>query len=196
MIRNDRNEAQTTLNVSALKRLADFGIAGPTVIDILELIGISKSVRNSIHEWDVQGEADYDCCDRLSHSRVLRPICGTFDANCPPWALQDLLEEDGWEGRMAHCVHQRKSPKVFCSQRLQQKRAYLRCVVASRQLFNAGVTKFESGRTEAYYIALRTLQRDISVDLLAVEYREIVRKSIGEPVIALAIGNNTQVLVL
>ena len=146
-----------------------FPAAGPCVVDILSITGINTKSISSFQQWDIAGESDIDCCDRLGNPRPLVPICGPFDAQFPVLSLQKLLEMDGWKGEWKDFVHRRKTPKLYCSKLIHKKRAYLQCLMIAPQLFAAGVSQIASGHIEGYYQALIKAKKDIPVILTAKE---------------------------
>lgn len=123
----------------------------PEKIDILKLTGADVSDRQDFLHWEAR-ESDVEGCYNLHSPDLVQPCMMLCDSRIPILCLMDALAAGGWVGCERLVRHSQKSRKREYDQRQQSlKRHYLMAVLASSDLFQAGVCEFNSSQSDAWY---------------------------------------------
>ena len=135
----------------------------PARMDVLSYFKDPLLDRHRIRVWEC-GESHVEACFRL-HSPKPLVYNGLLTANdAPVLAIEDRLRKDGYVHRMQKIRHTRRSGLYYDGRAIQSARCYLQCLLASKSLYDRGLTWFESGKSATYYrLLLRSPSDELAV---------------------------------
>jgi hypothetical protein len=118
------------------------------------------------------GQLDYPTStDVLSGTHTPQPLKYTgslVSPSAPTLAVIDKLREDGYIAVARKVKHQRRGGKYYDNRGgFYGNKFYLQCALVQGSLFDRGLTKFESGKVNAYYQLLLKDPRDSHATLRA-----------------------------
>ena len=130
-----------------------FVLEEPCTLDILKRVEPTLGCRARMFRWYTE-KSDLLGCISMVRPEQLRPPATWSLAHerMPTVCLLDALQHGGFQA-VTKIVNHTADPmtKQYDSKHPTGKRNYFRCVLASEELFNAGVESFKSNRSSAWY---------------------------------------------
>ena len=139
----------------------------PTHIDILGLLRSPVEDVANIRIWSTR-LSDFDGCSQWHTPQPLKYTGSLVSPSAPTLAVIDKLREDGYIAVARKVKHQRRCGKYYDHRGdFYGNKFYLQCALVQGSLFDRGLTKFESGKVNAYYQLLLKDPRDSHATLRA-----------------------------
>ena len=154
-----------------------FAFEEPKTFDVVGSTAARPSDRELCLEWEPT-ESAVPCCVRLCRPRPLRPPASwkLSDARVPALCLLDVLLERGFAPQSRRAIHKKGGEELFDDRKPTSKKSYLRCVIASAELFEAGVPEFSSLQTNAFFEYLLKHRRLPPPNLSAKQLRLLMKE--------------------
>ena len=145
-----------------------FGTEDSDKVNLISILGGDLALRHTIQVWDMS-PSELDDCVTLSNPRQPQPLMQIADASFPILGLLDALTAAEFIGVPRPVTHAPMSG-FFYDSGCSRNRAYLKCVLASKWLFQNGQRKFASGQSAAYYQLLLKSPGKVTAGRPAREY--------------------------
>jgi hypothetical protein len=161
-------------------------VSSPCDVDLLRVCGVSPNERCRVKQWD-QVESDLEGAIALGNPRELTVNCALKDKAVPVLCLLDKLSDEGYIGQHAVVNHTPASGMFYDKRNSLSKRTYFQCVLARQSLFDKGVKKFTSLKSQQYYVLLLQSRGPLPQHLSSEECTRQLKDLAGEAVFPLAL---------
>ena len=132
----------------------------PTRLDILKHIEPSFRSRSKMFQWKSGRSCLRGCLSLVDPVQLAPPGAWTLShAKMPTLCLLDALREQGFRPVNRLVEHSTSTSKEFDGRQRVSKSQYFRCVLASGDLFAAGITSFKSNHSQTFYAYLMRFKK-------------------------------------
>ena len=132
----------------------------PTRLDILKHIEPSFRSRSKMFQWKSGRSCLRGCLSLVDPVQLAPPGAWTLShAKMPTLCLLDALREQGFRPVNRLVEHSTSTSKEFDGRKRVSKSQYFRCVLASGDLFAAGITSFKSNHSQTFYAYLMRFKK-------------------------------------
>ena len=165
----------------ASRELDTFVVSDPGKRDLVAALGATVASWKNIKVWESR-ESDVEGCLAL-HSPTF--LCDRrLDVLSPTVPVLQLLEQlklAGFAPKNRHTEHTPDGDLHFDCRRPAGRRCYYQCLLMRAQLWQKGVTQFDSQGIQAYYKALMGCKAAVAKGLKATEYDRMLARERSGP---------------